>query len=37
MSDPGARVWAVAGAGAFTIHASGAPASNIIFTYLLIN
>jgi hypothetical protein len=36
-SDPQVRIWATAAPGAFTIHASSAPASDVTFTYLLFN
>ena len=36
-SDPLVRIWATAAPGVFTIHASGPPASNVTFTYFLIN
>jgi hypothetical protein len=35
--DPLVRIWATAAPGAFTIHASSAPSSDITFSYLLIN
>jgi hypothetical protein len=36
-SDPLVRIWATVAPGVFTIHASSAPASNVTFTYFLIN
>lgn len=36
-SDPRVRTWAVAPPGFFTLHASSAPASDVTFSYLLIN
>ena len=36
-SNPQVSIWAVAAPGSFTIHASSTPASDITFSYLLIN
>jgi hypothetical protein len=36
-SDPLVRIWATAAPGAFTVHAIPAPASDVTFSYLLIN
>ena len=35
--DPQVRVWAIASPGYFTLHASGAPSTDVTFSYVLIN
>jgi hypothetical protein len=36
-TNPGVFIWATAAPGAFTLHASAAPSSDVTFSYLLIN